>query len=221
MNFLTITPQERGEYQDKIRASGQWWGELLEKYIFGRSPLLATCAARFFYFSRQLLFFLNTTYGRNLLGLLVLYCIFFCHRAVLDSYSTVSENTTVLEKFAIGRTRGKLVFFGAVILFLATLERITLALTYAPSVESKISALGWDEEIQGAQNNFPFQLEILPPILLGLPFITLPLIAALWGYFAVLFIKWDVRLAIAKFRTETINLMGKALDARVPPEAQP
>jgi hypothetical protein len=50
MNIFIITSQEREEYKQKILHSAERIGVFLEQYIFGKSPLLAACAARFFFF---------------------------------------------------------------------------------------------------------------------------------------------------------------------------
>lgn len=144
----------------------------------------------------------------------ILYILFFFHRGVIESFASSNEENTLVEKFYIARARGRVVLFVPLLFLLVFLEKLALWLTFSPSVRKEISSRGWDEQVEEARKDFPFQMEILPQVLLGAPFITVPFLAALWGYYAILFIKWDVKLAIMRLQNEGLFSIKKGLEAK-------
>jgi hypothetical protein len=184
-NFNSM-PSDKEGYLETLRSRWQWVGEILEKYIFGKSPFLATCGAYLFVGIKNLLFFMSTTYGRVLIGLLILYCILFYHREVMAALSayTAPHPPSIEDAEVARRTRLNFLFFFAQVVLLINLESLALAFTYAPSVKGKIIALWGEwgvEEIHKSQRDFPVCLEIFPQLLVALPFLTLRFWGHLWG----------------------------------------
>ena len=72
------------------------------------------------------------------------------------------------------------------------LEYLLLVLTFLPSVREKISSMEGDGRIVRAQTVFPFQGAILPQLLIGVPFLTVPFLAAKQAFFWVELVRLGV-----------------------------
>jgi hypothetical protein len=176
--------------------------EFLENQVFSKSPFATNFALHFFRVFRPVIFFLNTPYGRTLLGCFILFW-FLTH---LESLVLALQHLRSIEEerefFQIRRTFLSFVF---VVYLVAFLEFLVFSLTFCPSVKKEIIEKVGEDVLKEAQSGLPFRFQVIPQLLFPLPLIFLSFLFALAGFYYVQYMKTFVEMVLAINQSKLIR----------------